>query len=826
METTDAQLISLYASNRDAEAFAELVARRRDMVYGACYRVLRNAADAEDAAQDCFVELARRARSIRSSVPGWLHRVAARTSMSTARRDRSRKTREREAAAMAGTGQQESAATRQQIQREVDRAIDALPDNLREPLVRHFLEGTPQTVLARELGISQPAVSQTIKRGIEGVRRHLGRAGLVVSAAALMDALTADAAAAPATLVAALGKLALAGVQPAAATAPLSISAAPLAKAAFAGWQAKLACTAVIAVVGGVAVREAVRPAPNNKPPPTRSRPMVNAPATRPRKVALLAAATMAAQLAAAQPAEPKPARRDWKAMSREARRLYVAREYEQALPLYWELVRVDVNNHAWVLNCLIRLERTKELIDYCIDYMPSIVQAPAATNLALYQLRKLVDAPGLEAEAPRILTGIDSAVELLKTADPAAAAEFLHAKGMMFRKRRDPAAAVEEFGKALAALENAPDAQAKIFNSLRCPGAAARLAAAECYLELGDPTAAYEMVEAALNSRTLGRAHYFPRQYRSLLNRVRSAAEPRDYQAALRRGVATNAAYPWITETIHACLVEALLEEGQLDEALTEARTLFWVYTPLEQHAADVVGKVLSAHDKTRARAPAFPDFALHYTLGPDGVAGTDDDLADPWAGVATAEDSPHAKAIVHALSQVEDDWPWREHLYRGCLMRLANRPRAGLAEITLSFAKARAGDLRYIGVLDSLASAMRQVGGDPRLDAKIDALLGETVPPTAAGTAERTGGGADATEAPWQEYHGRGTAALQAEEPELAIRELVVALALIRHDHPQMPGVAQALSKAMDGYARGQDSLGGKLREFRRAATPQAPK
>ena len=74
MTGTDLHLLRRYAGVRDAEAFAELVARHRDMVYATCSRVLANAADAEDSTQECFLRLARHAASIRTSVAGWLCR--------------------------------------------------------------------------------------------------------------------------------------------------------------------------------------------------------------------------------------------------------------------------------------------------------------------------------------------------------------------------------------------------------------------------------------------------------------------------------------------------------------------------------------------------------------------------------------------------------------------------------------------------------------------------------------------------------------------------------------------------------------------------------
>ena len=525
--------------------------------------------------------------------------------------------------------------------------------------------------------------------------------------------------------------------------------------------------------------------------------------------------------------AEAQRARSAWQAKYREARRLYGAREFEKALPLYKELARGDVHEHAYVLNCLLRLGRMEEFIEYCLDNLPSIVQSPSTSGLALYQFRRLLVTPGFEEAAPHILAAVDRAVELQKDRDPASAAVFLHSKGLMLKTRGDLAAALEVFEEVLAIIENTPDAQEKIFySSTLSTDAQSRIAAAECHLALGDPVAAYEMVEEALSCRTLGRTRYAPIQYRNLFNRVRFAADPDEFQVALRQGVLANAVYRQTAEAIHAYLVESLLDEGQLDEALVEAKALFWSYSPVGKRAADVIVDVLSAHDKTRDRAPSFPDFMQHYTLGPDGVAGTDDDVPDPWADVAAAEDSPRTKAIEQALSQIKDAWAWREHLHRGCLMRLADRPKEGLKEIALSFAKTRPEYRALGGVSARLASAMRQVGGDPRLDAKIDALLGNGAPATAPRPAEPAVAAAAATEAPWQEHHARGTASLKVSETESAVKELALALALIRRDHAQMPDVAQSLAKAMGRYRTRRDDLKRKLKEFRRVACPQAPR
>ncbi|MGD8240784.1 MAG: sigma-70 family RNA polymerase sigma factor, partial [Armatimonadota bacterium] len=262
MGNTDLELLGRYVEARDAEAFAELVARHRDMVYAACYRVLGSRADAEDSAQECFLRLARSADSIRTSVAGWLHRVAVRCSLSMHRQNGSRRKMEQEVAGMLGDNAAEPSWDR--IRADIDQAIDSLPEALRETLVLHFLEGKPQTAIAEELGLSQPAVSQRIKRALERLRRHLKGAGLAVSAGSLAALLTTHGSeAAPATLVAELGRIALSGIGSSPAATGAGVAATVATKA-------KIACTLAATLVVGAAVHQALRgPARANQPDPT-----------------------------------------------------------------------------------------------------------------------------------------------------------------------------------------------------------------------------------------------------------------------------------------------------------------------------------------------------------------------------------------------------------------------------------------------------------------------------------------------------------------------------------------------------------------------------
>jgi len=258
MGSTDLELLARYVKRREADAFAELAARHRDMVYGACYRLLGNRPDAEDAAQECFLQLARRGGAVRTSVAGWLHRVAIRTSMAVQRKDRARRDAEREAGRMEPDRAAEP--TWEGIRAAVDGAIDQLPDPLREAVLLRFLGGKTQTAVAEELGISQPAVSMRIAKALEQMRKRLGGVGIGLSVAALAALLETHAVeAAPATLVANLGRLALAGATPLPAA---GLPASLFGPAASMGPGSKVLCLLAVALTIGAIVQQMTQVAP------------------------------------------------------------------------------------------------------------------------------------------------------------------------------------------------------------------------------------------------------------------------------------------------------------------------------------------------------------------------------------------------------------------------------------------------------------------------------------------------------------------------------------------------------------------------------------
>lgn len=249
MSASDLVLLEQWAKRRDAKAFHELVSRHAGMVYGTCRRILGNSAEAEDVAQECFLKLAQARFRIRTSLPGWLHALATHRSLDRLRADRRRTARERRYAESLQDGE---ARISPAFMAEVDRAIAELPEGLRVPIVLHFLEEQTQDAVAERIGLSRSAVSRRLDKGIELIRKSLGRRGVPMGIAALAAGLGGLAEAAPASVTSALGRMALAGGAGTAVTAG-GIGAATALKGT-------MAAAGIVLVVGVLGSRAAVSP--------------------------------------------------------------------------------------------------------------------------------------------------------------------------------------------------------------------------------------------------------------------------------------------------------------------------------------------------------------------------------------------------------------------------------------------------------------------------------------------------------------------------------------------------------------------------------------
>jgi RNA polymerase sigma factor (sigma-70 family) len=189
--------MKLTGEDRDSRQFARfetIVARHGPMVFRVALRVLGDHHEAEDAMQLTFIELAKHPEVASPHLAGWLHRTAANAATdllrSKVRRTRREAIRGREDAA-AGPRRDEVSELRE----EIDRALGRLPDDLREAVVLHHLEGHDFAESARLAGCSEEALRKRSQRGLRRLRDHLVDRGVVCRVGSLALFLGAERAA-------------------------------------------------------------------------------------------------------------------------------------------------------------------------------------------------------------------------------------------------------------------------------------------------------------------------------------------------------------------------------------------------------------------------------------------------------------------------------------------------------------------------------------------------------------------------------------------------------------------------------------------------------
>jgi RNA polymerase sigma factor (sigma-70 family) len=270
----DAELLRRYATDHDEEAFAQLLRRHGPMVLGVCRRALGPTPDADDAFQATFVALARRAGRVAESVPGWLFRVAVRTSRRALRRD---------VRAVAATEVRDrtddlAAVEWREVRRLLDEELNRLPARWRSPLVLCYLDGLTRDEAAKQLGWSLRTLHRRLDEGRKRLRDRLARRGLgpAVLAAAVLGTDDLRAEVSPALMRTTAGLTARGAAVPTVIRAlipPLSPTGGLVMKAVLSA----LVLVGVLAVTMGDRQPTEARPAPVLVPPPI----TVQAPVTK-----------------------------------------------------------------------------------------------------------------------------------------------------------------------------------------------------------------------------------------------------------------------------------------------------------------------------------------------------------------------------------------------------------------------------------------------------------------------------------------------------------------------------------------------------------------
>ena len=223
-EMDDSALLRLYTEKTSEQAFAVLVHRHVNKVYSVALRHTRNPHQAQEITQGVFVILANKSRHLSAGVmlSGWLYQTARLTAVTYIRGEIRRARREQEAGMQNLLNENESDVW-PQIAPLLDTAMAGLNEMDRHAVVLRFFDGKSMREVGAALGASEDAAKMRLNRAVEKLRGFFTKRGVVLPAAVLTAAISANSVqAAPPVLAKSAITLALAK-GPAASSSTLSL---------------------------------------------------------------------------------------------------------------------------------------------------------------------------------------------------------------------------------------------------------------------------------------------------------------------------------------------------------------------------------------------------------------------------------------------------------------------------------------------------------------------------------------------------------------------------------------------------------------------------
>jgi len=171
----------------DESAFRELVDIYRQMVVNTCFGLLHNTDDAEDVAQDVFIEVFRSVKNFRADaeISTWLYRIAVNRSLNFIRDNKKRKwfqsfddvvESKKEMLIplhLQSTDDPESELEKSQRALILHEAIDSLPKNQRVAFTLNKYEDLAYREISEVMNLSLSSVESLIHRAKKNLQKKL-----------------------------------------------------------------------------------------------------------------------------------------------------------------------------------------------------------------------------------------------------------------------------------------------------------------------------------------------------------------------------------------------------------------------------------------------------------------------------------------------------------------------------------------------------------------------------------------------------------------------------------------------------------------------------
>jgi len=171
--------------NGDSRTFRELVDKYQLPVRNTCLGIIRNRHDAEDIAQDVFVEVFRSINSFRSDskLSTWIYRIAVNKSINFVNKKKREKWLSPLEDLFAGRNEREFHASpdvlpssdleKQQRERNLYKALDSLPENQRIAFTLNKYEELSYQEISEVMNLSLSSVESLIHRAKVNLQKKL-----------------------------------------------------------------------------------------------------------------------------------------------------------------------------------------------------------------------------------------------------------------------------------------------------------------------------------------------------------------------------------------------------------------------------------------------------------------------------------------------------------------------------------------------------------------------------------------------------------------------------------------------------------------------------
>lgn len=170
---------------KSQSAFKQLVETYQDQIYNTCLGILQNAEDAEEAAQDTFIEVFRSIDQFRgdAQISTWLYRVASNKSLEIIRKQKRQK-RFAFLSSLSGTSDQELRSSANFVHPGIQleskehaqalfKAISQLAENQKVAFTLSKIEGLSYQQIAEVMNISNSSVESLLFRAKSNLKKLL-----------------------------------------------------------------------------------------------------------------------------------------------------------------------------------------------------------------------------------------------------------------------------------------------------------------------------------------------------------------------------------------------------------------------------------------------------------------------------------------------------------------------------------------------------------------------------------------------------------------------------------------------------------------------------